>query len=237
MFPRSLYSLTLALLCVIGIGSLHQTANAGLMIDFNDKDEENTQSGWEAFSSVTDTNNKTVNYSGYDDLAGAGNDVSVTTAGVEFSRDGGTPTHSLDDMLRDLVLRNDASSTITITIGSLLAGDYTVTTYHHVEEAGGGSARTSFDLAVQDGDSAAFGQAEGTHTMGSNDTPTIDMFTINSNGSDDVILRLTQNTSGGSGGQDWWGINGFEIEAIPAPAALPAGLVLLGFVAMRRRRA
>ena len=212
---------------------------ATLSVDFNDKNAENTQSGWEAFSSTTDPNNKTQAFSGYDDLAGIGNDVSITTAGVEFSRDAGLLSGTgLDDMFRDLVFRNDGDEVITITIGGLLAGVYDVQTYHHVQVAGGGSGRTSFDLAVQDADSPSFGQAVGNFTMGGVGVTTDSgIFTVSANGTDDVVLRLTQTASGGSGGQDWWGVNGVEITNVPEPGSV--ALLALGGLGLfaRRRRA
>ena len=194
--------------------SLIGSSSAALLqVDFNDKAAEITPSGWEAFSSTTDPNNKTQAFSGYDDLAGIGNDVSITSAGIEFSRDAGLPSGTgLDDMFRDLVFRNDDGNVITVTISGLLAGTYEMRTYHHVEAASGGSERTSFDLDVEDADSPSFGQAVGNFTMGGEGVPTDSgVFTISSNGTDDVVLRFTQTASGGLGGRDWWGINGLEL--------------------------
>ncbi len=197
-------------------------SSADLLVDFNARDADTpiTQSGWEAFSASTDVNNKTVNYSGHDGLAGAGNDVSITTAGVEFSRNGGVPTtHALTNMLSDLVLRNDEDNPLTITIGGLREGTYHVTTYHHSTGNTIGT-RSSFDLDVQDGDSPVFGQSEGTFQMGFGETPTSHTFSINSNGSDDVIIRMTGNTFDVT--SNWIGFNGLEIVA-PTPGTLIYG--------------
>jgi hypothetical protein len=216
---------------------LASASAAPLKVDFNANNTEITQTDWEAFSSTTDPNNKTVAYSGYDDLAGAGNSVSITSAGIEYSRDAGVPnpTSGLDDMYRDLILRNDTTS-FTLTISGLLAGDYYIRTYHHVETAAG-SARSSFDIDAQDADSPSFGQSVGNFTMGGNGTPVDSgLFTVNSNGSDDIVLRFTRTASGGDGGRDWVGVNGVEITNVPEPdsLALLGGLGCLGLLARRR---
>jgi hypothetical protein len=202
-----------------------------LKIDFNDKDAEITQSGWVAFSSTTDPNNKTLTFGGYDDLAGPGNDVSVTSAGIEYSRDAGAPdpASGIDDMHRDLIFRNDATTPITLTIGGLLAGNYELRTHHHVESAGGGSLRSSFTLDVQDSDSPAFGQTVGTITMGGEGSPADSgVFVVTSNGTDDVVLRFTATNIAGVGGQDWWGINGLEITATNS-SPTPSGQLQVDF--------
>ena len=219
--PCALATLVLSM-NVTGVGA--QT----LKVDFNDKAAEITQSGWEAFSSTTDPNNKTQNYSGYDDLAGAGNDVSITSGGIEFSRDAGLPSGTgSDDMSRDLVFRNDADAVITITIEGLLAGNYELRTHHHVESAGGGPERTTFVLDVEDANSVGFGQAVGSFMMGGNGTPTDSGgFVVTANGSDAVVLRLTATNIPGGGGRDWWGINGLEIATVSSSP--PVDITLSG---------
>jgi hypothetical protein len=144
------------------------------------------------------------------------------------------PTSGLDDMYRDLIFRNDTTS-FTLTISGLLAGDYYIRTYHHVEIAGGGPERTSFDIHVQDADSPSFGQFVGNFTMGGNGTPVDSgLFTVNSNGSDDIVLRFTATNIAGTGGQDWWGVNGMTIVPEPDSLALLGGLGCLGLLARRR---
>ena len=216
---------------------LASASAATLQVDFNDLTTETTQAGWEAFDTTVDPTNQTRAYGGYDDLAGTGNSISVTSLGVTHSRVGGIPTTptGLDNMYRDLVL-NNAAGVITLTISGLVAGDYYFQTYHHVDSPEG-DLRSSFDLEVQDGDSPAFGQLVGDFKMGGDDVPVDSgLFTVNSNGTDDIILRMTTTEQVGNGGQDWIGVNGMEITNVPEPGSLVLlGLGGLGLLARRRR--
>lgn len=200
---------------------------------------DNIQSGWEAFTKTADANNKTVSYSGYSGLA-AGN-ISITTSGVQFARNinnGGThtafPGATLNEMYNDLILRNSAG-TIDITVAGLKAGTYEIRT-HHLSQGPSTSTGNPFTLLVQDSNNPSFGMTVGTFNMGKgNDThfaPLATSFTVTSNGTDPVIVRMDIPEPVGSGQGAWVGLNGFEI--IPEPTAALLGS--LGVLLLLRRR-
>ncbi len=116
----------------------------------------------------------------------------------------------------------------------LKAGTYTITT-HHLNAT---NTPSRFDLDVQDADSPAFSQSAAADIpmgLGSATSfnPTVITFEVVSNGTDPIILRMTD-TFIGSGGNTggWWGINGMEIIPEPSTALLGA----LGMLALLRRR-
>jgi len=185
---------------------------------------------------------KTGTYSGYTDLAA--DDITVTLSGLEFNRrydNGGVnddfPGTTLDAMYGDLLFRNDDSQTVDVTISGLLAGTYEFTTYHLIQDVSP-TAQTQFDFLVQDADSPAFGQNVGNFEMGEGGTssflPTVITFNVESNGTDDVILRMDATTIAGGGNTGgWFGMNGLEI--VPEPSSLSL-LGLGGLLLLRRRR-
>lgn len=188
---------------------------------------DNTQSGWEAFSDTAEANNKSVSYSGYTDLASG--DITITTSGVQFTRNYNNadnaapdfPETDLDRVYNDLILR-DTAGTLDITVEGLNAGTYQFTT-HHLTQGIESSVPSTFSLSVQDADSPAFGQDVGTFSMGKGNNaplyfaPTVAVFDVTSNGVDPVIVRITTGTFADGGGQGAWiGINGLVISP-PAP--------------------
>jgi hypothetical protein len=244
-------SATPVLLVVFCVGILAWAqgleASTLFQLDFDNSDGTTaTESSWEAFTESADTNNKSLGYSGYTGLASG--DISITTSGVEFTRDynnsGGSPPafwpDDLDDVYNDLILRNDGGSTLNVQIGGLLAGTYQITTHHLV---GGGSASvvTSFDLDVTDADSPSFSQNVGTFSMGKADTtsffaPTAAVFDVTSNGVDPITLRLSVDVLGPGGTGNWMGINGLEI-LVPEPSSLALlGLGVVGLIGFTRRK-
>lgn len=217
---------------------------ATLQIDFSS--DAGTQSGWEALGGTADGTPKSGTFSGYTDLA-AGN-ITVTVAGTGlFNRGHNNSTGAgsdfvgtdLDALYADILARNTAGGTINVTIAGLAAGTYQITTHHLINTPNPGT----FALDVQDADSASFGQSIGTFTQGTGVSgpagsfnPNVITYDVVSNGTDPVIVRMTQVTasSGGNTG-GWYGFNGMEI-AVPEPSSAALfGLGALG-VLLRRRR-
>lgn len=204
---------------------------------------DRTQSGWQAFNEVAETNNNTQNYSGFTGLA-TGN-ISITTSGVQFTRNTSNngnltnfPGTDQDRLYNDLILRN-AAGAIDITVAGLKAGTYTFTT-HHLVQGGASATPNDFNLLVQDADSPAFGQNLGNFLMGKGDAtffaPTAVVFSVTSNGTDPVIVRMDIPTPDGGGQGAWVGINGLEVELFVIPEPSTALLSAIGCLALLRRR-
>jgi hypothetical protein len=234
MFTKQTLS-ALAGSTVIAIGA----QAAPLLVDFGE--DAGTQAGWEGLGGTADGPSKAGVFSGYSDLS-TGN-ITVTLTGLEFNRrsnNGGSntdfPGTTLDAMYNDMLFRNDGSTTVNVTIANLKAGTYQITTHHLVNTPEPGK----FILDVQDADSPAFGQSVGTFDQGTGDgssfDPNVITFNVVSNGSDDIILRMTQGTPATNGGTTggWFGFNGMEID-VPEPSSL-ALLGLGGLLIARRRR-
>lgn len=97
-----------------------------------------------------------------------------------------------------------------------------------------------FDVTLESIDFTDFGgDDEAILTIGAGSPVTItssdatNPYLIGTAVSASTSIVLEYNNNGTSNG---WGIETVTITAIPAPAALPAGLALLGFAAARRRR-
>ena len=238
------------LAALIGVAAMTTAAAHGstlFQLDFDNAITSPTQSGWESFSDSGDgtASNKTVNYSGYTEFA-TGN-ISIKTQGVTHTRNynnGGSaapnfPGTDLDKVYNDLILNNgDAGTAITLTISGLKSGTYDFTT-HHLTQGGELSTKSTFDLLVQDADSPAFSQDQGTFEMGRGDgttywDATVVDFTVTSNGVDPVLVQIKSKVVVGGGQGAWVGISGLEI-AVPEPSSL-ALLAMGGLMIARRRR-
>lgn len=197
------------------------------LLDFNHRSAANHQfqSGWEQYSPTSDNANFVANYSGYTALSDG--NITIDPSNMEFARTGNQSDAaavdtvgdgSLDLMYYDLIFRNDGNSTPQISIGGLKAGTYQIKTYHHITD---NAAKVSFDLEVQDADSALFSQDVGNFTMGNDSNgPTIVTFDVVSNGIDPVLMRLDETNTPGGGTANWFGFNGLEIQSeTPAPLA------------------
>lgn len=233
------YAIALAIL-----GSLASipTAQATTLLQIDFSADSGTQTDWEGLGGTADVSSANGIFAGYTGLS-AGN-ITVNVTGLEFNRRSDNTNFdtdylgtTLDDMYNDMIFRNDNSTTVDITISGLLAGTYQVTTHHLVNTPGPGT----YLLDVQDADSASFSQSveggaitQGTGN-GSSFNPNVLNFDVVSNGTDDIILRMTQGTptSGGTTG-GWFGFNGMEIT-IPEPSTTVLGAVG-GLLLLRRRR-
>ena len=234
------------IISIISLSCLAPAQAASLLIDFENS-AGTTETGWQAFTDSGEANNKTMLFAA--DPAITGSNVSITTTGVEFTRNynngGSAPpafwADDLDSVYNDLILRNDGSTTLNIAIGGLVAGTFDITTYHLVS-GNSGSTVTSFDLDVDDADSAGFSQNVGTFSMGKANTvdffsPTVNTFEVTSNGTDPVTLRLTVDVLGPGGTGNWMGVNGLEIANVaPIPEPSSTALLGLGGLALIMRR-
>ncbi len=228
------------LLSALSVFSGTAMAATVLQIDFSA--DAGTQSGWEGLGGTADGTSQSGTFAGYTDLSAG--DVTVSLTGLEFNRgyDNGTgagtdfPGTLLDALYSDLLFRNDNGSAINVTISGLKAGTFQVTTHHLIRTPGPGT----FILDVQDADSPSFGQSVGTFTQGTGVSavsfdPNVITFDVVSNGTDNVVVRMTQGTpsSGGNTG-GWFGYNGMEIAPVPEPSIALLGA--LGLLALLRRR-
>ena len=238
-------------LIITSLACITAAQGAALLIDFDNNGPAapgNTQAGWEAFSDSGDgaASNKSVNYSGYTDLA-SGN-ITVTTTGVTHTRNynngGGTapnfPGGDLDRVYNDMILSNTLNP-FNVAIAGLAAGTFQITTHHLAQGsvAATTSNKSSFDILVTDADSAAFSQDEGNFLMGAGSTttffaPTVHVFEVTSNGTDAVILRIDPTLLAGGGQGAWTGLSGLEIAAVPEPSS--TALLGLGGLALIFRR-
>lgn len=232
----SMYSIRLAAFG-IAILMLVTTAQASLLVDFSTL--ASGQSGWETINGTGSPNGT---FSGYDSLAGAGNDITVTASNIAFNRrydnsgvNDDIPGTTLDAMYGDILFRNNDSATVDVTISGLLAGTFEITTYHLIDSPSPGQ----FNLIKTDDNGTT---TVGNFTMGSYIAPpnlspfnpTIITFSVTSNGIDDIVLQMDETvaSSGGNTG-GWYGYNGMEI-VVPEPASL--ALLGLGSVIMLSRK-
>jgi len=86
------------------------------------------------------------------------------------------------------------------------------------------------DFGTNDQAKLTIGTATPTVITNSNDT---NPFVVNESVSNGTPIILEYEIAGGGNG---WGIEAVTISVIPTPAALPAGLAMLGLITMRRRR-
>lgn len=205
-----------------------------------------TQSGWnawelsESFSSTTQSTSFT-----YADTTGGSLGVSLTPATgagarnyeVDNVSDPGNLTIS-DVWFDQYFFNNNTSGTLTVALSNLNAGVYNFTSYHYADNlatsnndqgtasgfvnTGSGFIDTGNDVtftAGSGGVTAAQVMSAGTFTTS---------FTVANDG--DAISLRYQDITGG----DTFGINGFEVTAVPEPSAALLGA--LGVLALLRRR-
>ena len=190
------------------------------------------QSGYEQFE-FNNTGPNTISYTRSEATDG---DIEVTIAGNTHYRSDDTegitggPFVGLNNLLIDSALRN-ADGTMTLTLGDLQAGDYSITMYHHRGSAFTSNATFDVDLTDSTGTSSI---ATGlVNTFGTSPTVILtNTFNFTSNGTDDVAIDMTR-----TGGTQWMVLSGFEVTTVPEPAGITLVTIsLLGLIGFRRRR-
>ncbi|MBI1368051.1 MAG: hypothetical protein GC162_05295 [Planctomycetes bacterium] len=216
------------------INGFTMTPRTGLFVDFNDNDNE--QSGQnDAGISFTQAGYISVTQNGATGIASAVTKLNTTTsisfnsisAGGNPDRDRGAlnSAQAQSSLLRDFIFNQ--VSTFDITVTNIQAGDYEFTGYFHDNTANQGTVDV---LVSTDGGSTFTNGVLGVaYSTGTNPAAVgMGRFYFHTDGTQNLVFRVD-----GSGTNNV--INGFDLVLLPTPAALPAGLAMMGMLMMRRR--
>ncbi|NIP96807.1 MAG: hypothetical protein GWO24_26565, partial [Akkermansiaceae bacterium] len=150
-----------------------------------------------------------------DQLAGAGESITVSLEGYTHARDYAPGTGvfaELSDLLRDGPLMN-APALTTLTIAGLLPGQYEITTYHHTTQFGP-SERPGTPFSVTLTDAARSDAVVGEDLlMSDNNSPELQLLTFEalSDGAAPLVIRFEK-----SAGTDHFALPGLEISLLAA---------------------
>ncbi|MFW6162391.1 MAG: LamG-like jellyroll fold domain-containing protein, partial [Planctomycetota bacterium] len=189
-----------------------------------------TQAGFEPFEFAEGGGNPPRSLS-FASQAGSDGTVDVTIAGYTHFRDYEAVTGVFADqgpLLSDMVLRN-RDGTLTLTLDDLLPGLYSMETWHHSTQFGGGD----FDLAMRLGGGAAQTLFTGVPVTGGPNPNSISTlsFRFETDGSP-VHFEFM-----GGADREHLSLNGFRVTRVPEPTTLALlGLGVAGAAWRRRRR-
>ena len=202
-------------------------ARGDFMVDMGSNNTGELQTGWESMSDGG-TNNETRMQTFVGDYFGLGSEsITVSLSSVDKRDRGDIPAadpHPLAAVLVDAFKEN--TDVVTLTLGGLKAGTYTITTWHHDANDGGDA---TFDV----GGGSILGTAPTgiAVTSGSADnllTPGEATWNFVADGVNDTVFTFSR-TSGGE-----FFLNGFVV--VPEPATM-AVLAMGALAVIRRRRA
>lgn len=226
------------------LASYQFLAAPAVAVDFGDVNQS-VQAYHKAFAEGSGGD---INFTGpatmsYDTPVANGGNLTVTIAtdnsathSLDF-RDRGAVTYtdpdlgSIGSLLQDQVKNQNGDLILTLT--GLAAGQYEMTSWHH--DQSGGATNNILNILVSDAVGLGRDVADGLVVSGGS-TPALAThatYSIFSNGVDPITITFHNADTNGDLETP---LNGFQIQAIPAPAALPAGLALLGLAGLRRRR-
>ncbi|QNN21509.1 hypothetical protein HED60_04215 [Planctomycetales bacterium ZRK34] len=192
----------------------------GLFVDFNEGSSP-TQAG---YTSVT-----TAGATGLSSPFGS-IDIGLPSFGFDADRDRGalSSEQAQSDLLRDFIF-SQTTTGLDITLSGVEAGVYEFTGYFHDNNVDQNYA--DILISTDGGSTFVNGLLGVDYSVGTNPAAVgMGRFNFTANGADDVVFRIV-----GHGGDHNNLINGFDLVAIPTPAALPAGLLLLTGLMMRRK--
>lgn len=191
----------LAILSSLALGCSAAQA-ATLDVDFGwDNAGNQVQAGFEDFSLPLDNNNSSPQAQSFSNSLGTAGSVTVTISGGGSnigSRDRGNVNHDLGlgDLLEDFVFQQSGGN-LTLSLGNLKAGTYSMTTWHHDLI----SSQQPLDVLVDDAvDTAQVKAANLAHSTDHGDLGAANAkFTFTADGTNPVVLHFNEHTAGQGG--------------------------------------
>ncbi|MBI1368827.1 MAG: hypothetical protein GC162_09270 [Planctomycetes bacterium] len=175
----------------------------------------------------------------YDSVLGNSGTVSVSVSGegginVDFRDRGDVTFDSIGDVLEDHIKGQTAGLLLTLT--DLAQGWYDMTSFHHEGQNGtnAGGAGNLIDIYVSDALGSNRLVVDNLVTSGGTSPSSVAMptYMIYSDGVNPITIFFDDV----SPSDHETVLNGFTLIAVPNPAALPAGLALMGLLMVRRRK-